>query len=197
MYSVPRYFQITRKCSVTEAGAQLVPAVIGNVTGGLLTGISVKRTGRYKLLLVMAGLISSVASTLMILRWNGNTSFWESLYIVPGGFGMGLSQAASFVAMTAGLEKEHYAVATSGLYLSGNIGLVAGVSLVNVVLENSVKRILGQKLTGPGSQKRYLDKIIERAIQDVEYISTLRGKVREAVVSSYVTSLRYSYGKHL
>ncbi|KAK6337845.1 hypothetical protein TWF696_001324 [Orbilia brochopaga] len=192
MYTVPRYFQITRNCSVTGAGAQLVPAVIGNVIGGLLTGISVKRTGRYKLLLVLAGLISMVASTLLILRWNGNTGFWESLYIVPGGFGMGLSQAASFVAMTAGLEKEHYAVATSGLYLSGNIGMVAGVSLVNFVLENAVKAILGQKLTGPGSQK-----IIERAIKDVEYIGTLHGEVREAVVSSYVTSLRYSYGVSL
>ncbi|KAK6498877.1 hypothetical protein TWF481_011448 [Arthrobotrys musiformis] len=189
MYTVPRYFQITRNSSVTEAGAQLVPAVVGNVIGGLITGLSVKRTGRYKLILVLAGLISTVASTLLILRWNGHTGFLESLYIFPGGFGMGLSQAASFVAMTAGLEKEHYAVATMGLYLASSLGAVAGVSAVNVVLENVVRRILGQKLTGPGSEK-----IIEKAIKDVQFIGSLKGDLREIVVSSYVTSLKYSYG---
>ncbi|KAK6523646.1 hypothetical protein TWF281_001625 [Arthrobotrys megalospora] len=189
MYTVPRYFQITRNSSVTEAGAQLVPAVVGNVIGGLITGLSVKKTGRYKLILVLAGLISTVASTLLILRWNGHTGFLESLYIFPGGFGMGLSQAASFVAMTAGLEKEHYAVATMGLYLSSSLGAVAGVSAVNVVLENAVRKILGQRLTGPGSEK-----IIEKAIKDVQYIGSLKGETREIVVSSYVTSLKYSYG---
>ncbi|EWC47309.1 hypothetical protein DRE_03428 [Drechslerella stenobrocha 248] len=189
MYTVPRYFQITRASSVTAAGAQLVPAVVGNVIGGLITGYSVKKTGRYKLILVLAGLISSAASTLLILRWNGHTGFWESFYIVPGGFGMGLSQAASFVAMTAGLEKEHYAVATSGLYLSSSVGLVAGVSLVNVVLQNAVTAILGRRLTGPGSKK-----IIDRAIKDVEYIRTLRGSLRDIVVSSYIISLKYAYG---
>ncbi|KAF3208775.1 hypothetical protein TWF679_007601 [Orbilia oligospora] len=133
---VPQRDVAAWRASVTEAGAQLVPAVVGNVIGGLITGISVKRTGRYKLILVLAGIISTVASTLLILRWNGHTGFLESLYIFPGGLGMGLSQAASFVAMTAGLEKEHYAVATMGLYLSSSLGAVAGVSAVNVVLEN-------------------------------------------------------------
>ncbi|KAF3936011.1 hypothetical protein ABW19_dt0200335 [Dactylella cylindrospora] len=212
MYSVPRYFQITKKFSVTAAGAQLIPAVVGNVTGGLITGFSVKKTGRYKLLIVLSGLISSAASTLLILRWNGNTNFWESLYIFPGGFGMGLSQAASFVGMTAGLEKEHYAVATSGLYLSGNIGAVAGVSLVNVVLENAIRKFLGQRLKGPGSAEVYSykyklalesetlmynsgkQKVIERAIKDVEYIGSLHGYIRKIVVSSYVDSLKYAYG---
>ncbi|EPS35938.1 hypothetical protein H072_10575 [Dactylellina haptotyla CBS 200.50] len=188
MYTVPRYFQITRNSSVTAAGAQLIPAVVGNVVGGLLTGIYVQRTGRYKLLLTLAGVISSIASTLLILRWNGHTGFLESLYIFPGGFGMGLSQASSFVAMTAGLEKEHYAVATGGLYLSSNIGAVAGVSIVSVVLENAVRTILGQRLIGPGSKE-----IIEKAIKDVEYIGNLKGDIREIVVSSYVTSLKYSY----
>ncbi|KAK6529126.1 hypothetical protein TWF694_004341 [Orbilia ellipsospora] len=189
MYTVPRYFQITRNSSVAAAGAQLVPAVVGNVVGGLITGISVKRTGRYKLTVVLAGLISSVASTLLILRWNGHTGFLESLYIFPGGFGQGLSQAANFVGMTAGLEKEHYAVATSGLFLSGSIGAVAGVSLVNVVLENMVKRTLGKRLTGPGSKE-----IIEKAIKDVGYIGSLKGDLRDIVVSCYVTGLKYSYG---
>ncbi|KAK6531757.1 hypothetical protein TWF694_002928 [Orbilia ellipsospora] len=189
MYTVPRYFQITRNSSVTAAGAQLIPAVVGNVIGGLITGASVKRTGRYKLLLVAAGAVSSVASTLLILRWNGHTGFLESLYIFPGGFGMGLSQASSFVAMTAGLEKEYYAVATGGLYLSSSIGAMAGVSLVNVVLENAVRKILVKRVVGPGSED-----IIERAIKDVEYIGTLKGSLRDIVVSSYVTSLKYSYG---
>ena len=43
MYSVPLYFQVTARTSVTAAGAHLVPAVCGNAIGGLLSGIYINR----------------------------------------------------------------------------------------------------------------------------------------------------------
>ena len=43
MYTVPLYFQVTARASVTNAGAHLVPAVCGNAIGGFLSGIIIKR----------------------------------------------------------------------------------------------------------------------------------------------------------
>ena len=43
MFIVPPYFQVTAKASVTSAGAHLVPAVVGNALGGLLSGAIIKR----------------------------------------------------------------------------------------------------------------------------------------------------------
>ena len=107
MFSVPLYFQITKGTSNTESGSHLVPAVVGNAVGGLLSGVVIKRcvalgvhwhimsqktgtnvetsrTGRYKLLVTLAVTCSSLSYLLLMLRWHGNTNWWESLYIIPG-----------------------------------------------------------------------------------------------------------------
>ena len=43
MLLVPMYFQISAHASVTNAGAHLMPSVIGNAFGGLLTGFVIRR----------------------------------------------------------------------------------------------------------------------------------------------------------
>jgi len=43
MFSVPLYFQVTGGMSNTESGLHLVPAVVGNAVGGLLSGLIIKR----------------------------------------------------------------------------------------------------------------------------------------------------------
>lgn len=46
MFSVPLYFQITARSSNTESGAHLVPAVVGNAIGGIISGVLIKRCVR-------------------------------------------------------------------------------------------------------------------------------------------------------
>lgn len=43
MYFIPMYFQVTKGVSTAQGGAYLVPAVVGNTIGGLLTGYYVQK----------------------------------------------------------------------------------------------------------------------------------------------------------
>jgi len=43
MFIIPIYFQVTNNASTGEAGAYLIPSVVGNTVGGLLTGAWIKR----------------------------------------------------------------------------------------------------------------------------------------------------------
>jgi formate/nitrite transporter FocA (FNT family) len=43
MAFVPMYFQVSAHASVTNAGAHLMPSVIGNAVGGLITGAVIRR----------------------------------------------------------------------------------------------------------------------------------------------------------
>lgn len=153
MFSVPLYFQVTQRASNTEAGFHLIPAVVGNTLGGLLAGGFIRRTGRFKVLLVLAGLVASIAYTLLYLRWNGNTGFWESLFILPGGLGTGIASASAFIAMTAMLPAEEVAMATAGYMLLMSFAMTAGVTISNTVLGTEFQRQLRQNLHGPGSEK--------------------------------------------
>lgn len=190
MYSVPLYFQITQRATNTQAGARLVPAVLGNTIGALSAGFYIKNTGRYKNLTIFAALSCATSYLVMILTWHGESSFLESLAIVPGGFGNGIAMASTFIALTANLPRKDIAVGTSGLYLMGSIGVVLGVSLSSSIQTSTLKRALEEQLPGLDGRK-----IIESVLSDVDYVKNLTGSLRDIVVGSYVLSLEYAHGK--
>lgn len=63
-----------------------------------------------------------------------------------------MANSAVFVGLTAGLEKEQVAIATTGLYLSSSISVVAGVSAASAIFRSALRahlhRILGRVIGG-------------------------------------------------
>ncbi|GAB1210348.1 hypothetical protein APSETT445_009139 [Aspergillus pseudonomiae] len=188
LFSVPLYFQVTQRASATVAGGHLVPAVVGNTVGGLVAGNVIRRTGRYKTLLVIGGLIAAITHVLMLIRWNGHTNIGESLYIIPGGIGTGIASASAFVAMTALLEPQDMAMATGGYMLIVSFAMTTGITMTNTVLGLGFKHQLEQNLHGSGAKK-----IIRRATSDTNYIAKLEGKIWEVVVGCFVAGLKNTY----
>jgi len=43
MFMVPMYVQVSVNASTGKAGAYLIPSIIGNTIGGILTGIWIQR----------------------------------------------------------------------------------------------------------------------------------------------------------
>ncbi|KAH6623799.1 major facilitator superfamily domain-containing protein [Chaetomium tenue] len=195
MFSVPLYFQITTRASNTVSGAHLVPAVVGNALGGLISGLLIKRSGRYKTLIILAVTLSSFGYLLLMLRWHGNTNFWESLYIFPSGFGTGIAQSAVFVSLQAVVaDPAHLAPAISFMYLTSTVALTIGLPLSNAVMQAVLRRVLEGRLLGLGVGRGEVVRIIESTVSDVDFIDRVTGKVREAIVSSYVDGLWWSHG---
>ncbi|WDK16821.1 major facilitator superfamily transporter [Colletotrichum graminicola] len=139
MFSVPLYFQVTQRVSNTIAGMHLFPAVAGNAIGGVLAGYLIRKTGRYKYLLIIATIASLISYILLLLRWHGNTNVWESLYIVPGGFGAGLVQSAGFISIQAAVNPKHKAAVTSGMFLTFQIGMILGLASASAVMMETMK----------------------------------------------------------
>ncbi|KAB8074279.1 major facilitator superfamily domain-containing protein [Aspergillus leporis] len=188
LFSVPLYFQVTQRASATVAGGHLVPAVVGNTVGGLLAGNVIRRTGRYKTLLVIGGLVAAITHLLLFIRWNGNTNLGESLYIIPGGMGTGIASASAFVAMTSLLEPQDMAMATSGYMLLVSFAMTTGITMTNTVLGLRFKQQLEKSLHCPGARK-----IIRRATSDTNYIAKLDGTIWEIVVKCFVAGLKNTY----
>ncbi|KAF2791573.1 MFS general substrate transporter [Melanomma pulvis-pyrius CBS 109.77] len=197
MFAVPLYFQITSQASNTVAGAHLIPAVVGNAVGGILSGVIIKRTGRYKALIILATVCSSSAYLLLIIRWHGHTNWAESLYILPGGFGMGIVQSALFISLQAAIDPAHAAVAASSLYLASSIGTVAGLAGVSAVLQQGLRFGLGRRLKELGIGEGRIGKIIGHAASDVHYIDHAKPAIAKAVVQSYVEALTWTHGLSL
>jgi MFS family permease len=148
MFSVPLYFRVTQNISNAESGSHLLPAVLSNTVGSLLAGFVIQRTGRYKLLSILASTCASISYALLILRWTGNTSWLESLEIMPSGFGMGLAYSATFIALQSSVKKEEIAISTGGLYTASAIGMVLGIAASSTVQLGSLRATLESSLRG-------------------------------------------------
>ncbi|KAI1469671.1 MFS general substrate transporter [Daldinia caldariorum] len=194
MVSVPLYFQVTKRSSSTVAGAHLIPAVIGNTIGGLITGAWIRRTGYFKAPIVFAGIISFICYGLLILRWNGKTNWLESLYIFPGGFGTGISANAVFVALQAAINPADKAMATSGLYLSAPVGSILGMAACNAVMQTTMPAELAAKLRELGVEKTEAEEIIKQATARIDYLDEAPRRIAQAVSEAYVRGLEYSHG---
>jgi MFS family permease len=191
MFVVPLYFQVTANACPSAAGFYLVPAIMGNTVGGLLTGHYIKKTGRYKLPTNAAAIVAGLCHVLMVLRWTGNTGAFESTYIFLGGLGTGIAHSSTFIAITAETTNEEIAIAGAGLYLSGGFGSVAGVAVASSTLRVVFKSVAKKTLKDqPGAKD-----IISQSLRDVEYLSKLQGHVRAAVSAAYVWAFRANFGE--
>ncbi|OQU94858.1 hypothetical protein CLAIMM_01149 [Cladophialophora immunda] len=201
--SIPLFFQVLLSVGPSAAGSYLLPSVVGNTVGGLITGMYIKRYGRYKFPFFVAGLVSVCAYTMMCLRWGTEPGFMpvlEDMYIIGGGLGTGMVHAAAFVVLTAGPPatpveeqgerhhdeqvQENIAITGSGIYLSGNIGGTIGFSLSSATLRWMVEHSLAQHLTG-----KELEYVRKKALESVGWVQGLRdgSRLKGIVVDAYVS----------
>lgn len=189
MYVVPLYFQITKGSSLSAAGFYLIPAVVGNTTGGLLTGAYIKKHGSYKMLTIMAAVVAGFCQALIGLRWTGHTGTLEALYIFFGGLGTGMAHSSTFIAVTAGTNNEEVAIAGAGLYLSGGLGSVLGVTVASSALRLTFTKVAKDDL---GNSQETLA-LIDKALSDVDFVGGLTGRLKEAILTAYVWGFRANF----
>ena len=116
---------------LTGSGAyhqQVSPASLLSLAYHDLTHGYLRRTKRYKILSVVAAGICIASSVVILLRWRGQISFWESLEIFPPSVGVGLLSSSQFIGVSSAVEKGDLATTISMFFLSGQIGMMIGAS---------------------------------------------------------------------
>ncbi|KAF3016166.1 hypothetical protein E8E14_009600 [Neopestalotiopsis sp. 37M] len=193
MYSVPLYFQVTQRTSSTIAGAHLFPAVVGNTIGALAVGHIIKKTGRYKALIMFATAAGMLCYLLLILRWQGHTNWAESMYIIPGGLGTGMAQTAVFVALQASISPRDRSSATSALFLIGPMATTMVMAVGSALIVAGLRRGLLVRLTALGLGADTIQEAIASAAADVAYLDRAPPLIAKAAVESYVEGIEYSH----
>ena len=91
-------------------------------------------------------MICVVSYVLILLRWRGPINVWESLYIFPASFGVGLLNSSQFIAVSAAVDKTQLATTISIFFLSQQIGLMIGASGSGALLQKTFRTALEKSL---------------------------------------------------
>lgn len=215
--SVPLFIQVTRGADVGTSGLYLLPSVVGNTVGGLGTGVYVSRSGRYRATAVVSGLFGVVGYGMMLWRWVAGPEFRpvaDDLWIFFAGAATGTAHSAAFMALAAGLSANSVrddtegvqedddegtdndedtaavAIASSGIYLSGNVGGVVGLSLSSALLQGVLASQLPQFLD-PAT--------VDKVLSSVDYVLSLPmdDERRARIVDAYVDGFHATFWEAL
>jgi hypothetical protein len=140
---LPQYLQIVHGSSPTLAGLQMIPLVLGIMTGSVISGQTIARTGKYKLF-PLVGIVFIVASLVSMSWIVSGTTHWGTLvpFMVLLGLGLGFNFQPVILAVQNAVSPREIGVATSSVtffrQMGGTIGTAAFLSILFSTLGDKI-----------------------------------------------------------
>ena len=132
---LPQYLQIVHGSSPTEAGLQMIPLVLGIMSGSVIAGQTIARTGKYKLfpLVGVVFIVTALVSLSFII--DANTSVWAMVpFMLLMGLGLGFNFQPVILAVQNAVSPREIGVATSSVtffrQMGGTLGTAAFLSVL-------------------------------------------------------------------
>ncbi|WP_433562736.1 MDR family MFS transporter [Nocardia sp. CA-151230] len=131
---LPQYLQVVQGASPTKAGLLMLPLVAGMMTGSILAGQLIARTGRYKYFPpVGAALLTSGLFLLHLV--SADTELWVvMIFMAITGFGLGNLMQPLTLALQNALPPKDMGVSTAAATFFRQIGGTLGVAVFLSVL---------------------------------------------------------------
>ncbi len=136
--SLPLYLQIVKGASPTEAGLQLLPLTLGIMTGSILSGQVISRTGRYRMFPIVGSAL--LAITLFVFHYvQADTPLWQTMIVmVFFGLGLGFNFQPLTLAVQNAVSPRLIGVATSSATFTRQIGGTLGTAVFLSILFTTV-----------------------------------------------------------
>lgn len=188
-FYVPIYLRV-RGASTTQGGAALIPFAITFPLGSLIAGIIMKRTGKYKWLNRSILVVMLLGTLIMVASCMTGSPLWPAVVgLGVMGLAMGAELVVTLLSSIAAVEPEEQAVVTSLTYVFRSTGSVVGLAAASAVYQGALETDLWTKI---GDLDDAAD-IIRRIKDSLDEIDRLSGPIQEAVRSSYMVALMFTF----
>ncbi|HEY3420486.1 MAG TPA: MDR family MFS transporter [Methanomassiliicoccales archaeon] len=142
---LPLFLQAVIGMSATYSGEVLIPLMMGAMGGAMVSGFAIKKTG-YKVWLVSGPLIGAFGLYLLSTLHGGSTVWDAVIYLIITGLGLGFVFANYIVAAQNVCQKCEIGIMTSAMSLFRGLGGTIGVTILGVIVNNTMVTQLNQNL---------------------------------------------------
>jgi EmrB/QacA subfamily drug resistance transporter len=132
--SLPLYLQIVKGATPTMAGLMLLPMTLGMMSGSIISGQLISRTGQYRQFpIIGCGLL--VVSLFGFHYVGADTALWETMIVMLFfGLGLGFNMQPLTLAVQNAVSPRDIGVATSSATFTRQIGGTLGVAVFLSIL---------------------------------------------------------------
>jgi MFS family permease len=152
----------TKNTSASLAALSILPLAAASTLSGLVVGNIVRRyvfsgqyvevrpnleprTGKYKSLSIKCCMAMTLGNILLVARLPQGPYYWELLFTIIMGVGMGGFFSVTFVGLSASIPSHMSATAMTAYYLAQQLGMMMGVSATSVTCRMVFKAYLERK----------------------------------------------------
>jgi EmrB/QacA subfamily drug resistance transporter len=133
---LPLYLQIVKGASPTKAGLEMLPLVLGIMSGSIFSGQMIARTGRYRIL-PRVGSALILAGLLLFSRVGADTPLWQIMPLMAlMGIGLGGNTQPVVTAVQNAASPREIGVATSSVTFFRSMGGTLGAAVFLSILFN-------------------------------------------------------------
>ena len=141
--ALPLYLQIVKGATPTEAGLMLLPLTAGIMTGSIIAGQVISRTGRYKIFPIIGCALLVVGLALMTTI-GVDTPIWHTMIMMTiFGLGLGGNMQPLVLAVQNAVPPQDMGVATSSTTFFRQMGGTLGTAVFLSVLFSTVGEKIG------------------------------------------------------
>lgn len=180
--SLPLYLQIVKGATPTEAGLMLLPLTLGIMTGSIVSGQLISRTGRYKLFPVVGTAMLTVG--LFLFHYvHADTPLWQTMVVMLI-FGMGLGGCMQplTLAVQNAVSPRDIGVATSSATFTRQIGGTLGAAVFLSILFSQAPGKIAAAMERYAPTKAFQDALNDPA--NAEFAKQLASSKNGSGVSS-------------
>jgi len=154
---LPRWYQVVEGTSATESGYQILPLLFGLIVSAIAAGQLVARTGRYKTLIVVA-LVTTTLGLLLMTNLRTDTPhplIW--LWMVVAGLGIGPTFAVFTLVVQNAVPVRELGTATASLTLFQQVGGTVGLAIVGTIFGSTFVDEVPRQLVASGVPQQFAD----------------------------------------
>jgi EmrB/QacA subfamily drug resistance transporter len=136
--ALPLYLQIVKEHTPTEAGLLMLPMTAGLMSGSIISGQFISRTGRYKIFPIAGAFLFTLGMFLLSTIGVDTSLVVVSAYAVVFGLGLGFNMQTLVLAIQNAVPPQDMGVATSSATFFRQMGGTLGTAVFLSVLFGSV-----------------------------------------------------------
>ncbi|ASS74281.1 MFS transporter [Tumebacillus algifaecis] len=139
---IPLFVQGVVGTSATASGLVTMPMMIAMVAASALSGQLTSRTGRYKAMALVGGVVLAIGMFMLTRMSTETTNLMASIDMIVVGAGLGFSMPILMLAVQNATPQKLLGVTSSAVQLFRQIGGTVGVAIMGTLMNNKIQEEL-------------------------------------------------------
>jgi len=178
---IPVYAQGVLGVDATNSGLILMPLMLGLIVMGILAGLVITRTGRYKAVM-LTGVVVMGAGLYLLTRLTATSSQSQlTSAMVVLGIGLGLAMQQYTLVVQNSVQRADLGVATASTQFFRNVGSTVGIAVFGTVMTSGLAAAISSHLPADVAARMPAGAVDAGSVLDPSALAGLPAVVADAV----------------